>query len=164
MELDGLGKVSAIAASLGAFVGSLMTWAWKFYQQSDRITVRYGTAVYEDSPDYGLHVISRRDHKMEITDYGFILLNGKQLSIPYLHTQNYGEDDPFGFVSGSRVLQNRNDRYEETISLWHSNIVGAYAETSTQKHPTIGFSPWDQVSFLDRFRIRLKLYIKPELF
>ncbi|BEP62654.1 hypothetical protein GmRootV213_32080 [Variovorax sp. V213] len=162
MQLDDLVKIVGIAASVGALVGGLISWLWKYVQQSDRITVRFGTAHYEETPAYGMHVISRRDHKMEITDFGFVLMNGKLVSAPVVWEQVFDDGNPYDGVSGSKILTERNARFEATMQLYNMEVVGAYAETSTQNHSTLGFSSRHALHWWDRIRIRLKQYIKPE--
>lgn len=160
MQLDDLVKVAGLAATVGATVGSLTNWLWKFYQQSDRITVGFGSVRYQEIPGFSLHVISRRDHKMEIADYGFIRRSGTLASIPYMDAQNYG-DESSSLCFGSLLLPNRNARYEETVELGWEDIVGAYAETSTQKRPTISFR--SDVGFWRRLIIKMRLYFKQEV-
>lgn len=162
MQLDDLAKVVSIAASVGALVGGLVSWFLKHLQQTDRITVRFGTAHYEETPAYGMHVISRRDHKMEVTDFGFILRNGKLVSAPVVWEQVFDDGNPYDGVSGSKILAERNARFEANMQLYNMDVVGAYAETSTQRHPTIGFSHHADLRWWDRIRIRLKQYFKPE--
>lgn len=166
MNIEEVGKIVGIASTVGALVGGLMSflinWWWKVRAESDRIQVRFGPARYEEFRGYGMHVISRSDHKMEVTDYGFVLGDGKLLSVPAVWAECFGDDASEDCYSGSSVLEARNERYEVNVVLYGKDIVGAYARTSTQKHPRIDFKSYEPIPVWRRLRFRIKQWWKVE--
>ncbi|MDM0045714.1 hypothetical protein QTH91_14585 [Variovorax dokdonensis] len=152
-----VGLASSIGALVGGVVGFAVNWWWKWRAEADRIQVHYGTAHYEETPAYGMHVINRSGHKVEVTHYGFVLGDGSLYSIPEHWAQSFGDDASEDLVSGSTLLQGRNDRYEALIHAHlKEGVIGAYARTAAQKQLSFDFPTHTNVTMWRRWRLRVK--------
>ncbi|MDO9003595.1 MAG: hypothetical protein Q7V20_09105 [Aquabacterium sp.] len=161
MDIDvaQIGKWGAIAATLG-ITGILGTISPKLFdlwlkarEKADEIQVGFGTISPEPVPYPALHVISRRDHQMQLADYGFITVDGKLCSIAATNAFDY--DPEWGFdCRGTTMLAKRNDRFECWMS-HHPTPIGAYAQTSTQTKPTVAFHK--DIGLLKRTVVKLSI-------
>lgn len=160
MNLETITSVVPVASAVGAAVGGaisfVVNWYWKVHELTDKIQVHYGSSLYEETPGYAMYVISRRKHEMELRDYGFVLADGRLISAPMVWEQRMGDEGDHDEASASRVLPSVNSRFEINIELGHKAIVGAYAQTTSQRRPTIDFAEWAEMSWIRKLRIRLK--------
>lgn len=160
MTLDEIQQIGAIASGVGAAVGGavawLVGWWWKVREQTDSIMVRFGPSRYEERPGFKLHVISRRAHKMELADFGFVLRDGSLRSVPIVWEETLGDDDSQDMTTGEPVLRGLNDRYEISVQLRNDGFIGAYARTTTQRRPTIDFYSDPPTPLYRRWWIRLQ--------
>lgn len=150
---------SAVGAAVGGVISFVVNWWWKVHELTDKIQVHFGGSSYDETPGYGLYVVSRRKHPMELRDYGFVLSNGRLLSAPVLWGQ--GEGGEHDASTPTRMLPEVNSRFEISIDLGFSNVIGAYARTTTQHRPTIAFSRWFKVGLMTKLRIRFKQFFRP---
>ena len=118
--------------------------------------VRFGASRYEESPGFKLHVVSRRAHKMELADFGFVLRDGSLRSVPSVWENTLGDDDSWDMTTGEPVLKALNDRYEISVQLRDDGFIGAYARTTTQRRPTIDFYSEPPTPLYRRWLIRLQ--------
>jgi hypothetical protein len=167
MDLEQLGKVAAIASGVGAMVGGLISWAvtwwWKVRELRDSILVRYGSIRYEERPGFAMHVIGRRSHQMVLADYGFVLCDGRLVSLP-MHWEEMSGESSEDATLGSTTFNVLNDSYGVWVSLKDDGIVGAYARTTTQRRVTIDFRSWDSPSWRMRLKVRMRLRWMPHEF
>lgn len=150
---------SAVGAAVGGVASFVVTWGWKIWERRDSIQVRYGPSRFDDEPGYALHVVSRRDHHIDITDYGFVLRSGVFLSIPRLIADGLFEDSRDALVGrGETTLKHRNDLFERQLpsSVALGDVVAAYAKTSTQDWPRLHFRRLNRVGALRRLAIRAR--------
>lgn len=137
-ELDQIIKTaSAVGAAVGGVASFAVTWGWRIWERQDSIMVRLGSARYDVEPGEALHIISRRAHRMEVTDYGFVTAKGTLISLPVLYEHDM--PDPDNSHSGSSTFEKFNDRFEVKYQLGrsHPEVVGAYAITATQSFRTV---------------------------
>lgn len=152
MDVDSIQKWVTLGAAVLAAVASILNLWWKFRDKSDKIRVSCGLIDPQISPGEYLHVISRCDHPMRIADYGYVMPDGRRLSIPQLDDEE-PNDDP-RLVYGSRILEARNASFETGMEL-RDRPVGVYAITTSQTRPTVAFQydipTWHRI--LVRFKI-----------
>jgi hypothetical protein len=146
LSIDEIQKWVTLSAAVLAAVASFLNLWWKFRDKSDKIKVSCGLIEPQICPGEYLHVISRCDHPIRIADFGYVMPDGRRLSIPQLEDDE--PDDERRLVYGSRLLDKRNDSYETGMEL-RDRPIGVYAITTSQTHPTIAFrydiSAWRRV-------------------
>lgn len=167
MDLDTLVKVAGMTSGVGAIVGGtfsfLFNWFWKWREQRDCILVVFGSTHYDENPGTSMYVVNLRSHLTEIVEYGFVLRDGRLLSVPSVWSESMGEDSPYDATSGSTILKGRNEKWEIKISLGPPHeFVGAFATTTNLQSPTLSFPKFVKTTFFERARIRLKNWLNPE--
>jgi hypothetical protein len=149
---DALQKWVTLIASVLAAVASVWNFWWKYREKSDRIKVGYGLIDPQIDPGDFLNVVSLCDHPVRIADYGYVMRDGKLLSLPRCDADE--PDDTERITYGSLLLENRNASFETGLVL-RDHPVGVYARTSSQSWPQIAFR--DDTPNWMRYWLRMKL-------
>jgi hypothetical protein len=154
--IDDWQKLVTLVAAVVAAGGTALNLWWQYKAKADKIKVGFDTMTPYLAPGYSLHVVSRADHAMVVTDFGFFDATGRLLSLPYLwQAEPEPHDEPVS-IDGSSELAARNASIEVRGITLRDTQIGAFAITSSQPHRTLGFRfdvPWWRRCLL-RLRIR----------
>ena len=85
-----------------------------------------------------MHVISYRDHPIQLTDYGFIDPDLQFSSVP-LEQELYDFHDSHVFTHGASIFEKRSD-YFEIGYIRRNTPIGAFARSVIQSRLRIGFA------------------------
>lgn len=129
--------VAATAAMIAAVPGVLSIW-WRYADRQDRLRVGLGRIRFDLSETTDLHAINISSHPVEIADYGFVLMDGKLMSLPIFWETDAWESEK-GWSRQNRRLGPR-ESFEAGTEI-RGQVAGAYAITSTQRRPTVRMSP-----------------------
>lgn len=152
MDVDVIQKWVTLGAAVLAAGASMLNLWWKFRDKADKIKVACGLIDPQICPGQYLHVVSRCDHPMQLADYGYVMADGRRLSILQMDSDE-PDDDP-RLVYGNRLLDKRNDTFETGMEL-RDRPIGVYAITTGQTSPTIAFQY--QIPAWRRFWMRIKI-------
>lgn len=142
----------------GAVIAAL-TGIWNLLARGKRDNFRVGFDTVSPSiqRETMLHVVSRSDHPIKLTDWGFIEADGRFSSLPM---EIEAEGASFGesvLVYGSSELATRGASFETGYT--RDDAAGVYAKSITQRLPRVCFDP--RMPFRLRLRIRLRLLFAP---
>lgn len=123
--------VTLTGAVIAALAGSLNLWK-SLKDQSDLIYVKSGTFRPIATPAAAMYVVNVGNHPVMLSDYGFVLEDGKLFSIPwYAETEAiFDGPDPNAFYSGKSTIPSR-EIFAVGIS-FNDKIIGSFAITATQ--------------------------------
>lgn len=104
-----------------------------------------------------LHVISKSDHPITLSDWGFIEVNGRFSSIVFDAEADpqFGEDV---VTHGSSTLATRGQQFE-TGYIRRDDIIGVFAKTVMEKRPHVSFD--SSAPLWRRSWIRVRLWLRP---
>lgn len=133
-----INSIRELLTLIGACVAAITGILGLFFQlrgKSDNYRVRYGSLKPDISPETSMHVISRSDHEIIITDYGFIDENRKLQSVFF---ENY--ENPYRSIryQGSSTLAKRSSYYEVSF-LRNKPAIGTFAISANQNYPRVHF-------------------------
>lgn len=148
--------VTLVGAVVAALASSLNLWR-QFGEKTDKIKVGFGPLRPQIEPGYWLYVVSRRDHQMNLNDYGFIDESGRLLSLPQLSVNEPCDTELV--CGGTPSFKQRGDQFEVGVGPLRGIQIGAFAITAGRGRYTLGFT--SAVPWYKRFLIRLKIWLKP---
>jgi hypothetical protein len=157
MDIDQITKWLTLAGATVGGVTSALTYWSKITEKSDKIKVGFGSLEYVAIPGYGLYVVSRSDHTLQISDYGFFDEKGRLLSIQVLEQQFPPEKLDEMVCSGTTTLIKRGDIFGLDGLKLKGEQIGAYATTANQNHRTLCFTKTKKVCFLKRMSLYWKI-------
>jgi len=123
----------------------------------DQLFVRIGSLSPTIEEETMLSVVSRSDHPVRLTDWGFIEANGTFTSIIM--------EWEVGAFHGEEIISRGSSAFEgfgqhfETGYVRRERPLGAYAVSATQRSPVITFDP--SMPMWRRCWIRLRLIFQP---
>jgi len=140
----------------GAFVAAVAgVWnlAIQMTGKRDRFLVRLGPFSPDPTPEKSMHVVSLSDHKILLSDWGFI---DKDLKIRSIRVELAFDDfHEFEVYSrGSSLLEDRSDLYEVGY-LRRDEPIGAFALSVAQTRPRVYFA--SHTPLWQRLVVRTKL-------
>ncbi|WP_229007333.1 hypothetical protein [Methylophilus sp. Leaf408] len=123
--------VTLVGAVIAAIAGILNLWK-TFVDQTDRIYVKTGLFRPIATPATSLYVVNTAKHPVTLSDYGFVLEDGKLFSIPWYDENEAVFDgvDNHAFYLGNSTIPPR-DMFAVGIS-FNEKIIGSFAVTTTQ--------------------------------
>ena len=152
--------VTLAGAVIAAIAGTLNLWK-SFKDQSDSIYVKTGSFRPIATPATAMYVVNLGKHAVMLSDYGFVLENGKLFSIPWYDENEaiFDGPDPHAFYIGKSTIPPR-EMFAVGIT-FNDKIIGSFAVTATQTmyrvhmmdsriNPKI-FCKWIRASLLPRY-------------
>ena len=119
----------------------------------------FGSLSPPIEPGEALYVVSQSDHRVSLSDYGFILASGGLISYPRLEVDEPGDDYNCVTVRGKSAFEKRGDLFEIGSVPLEGELIGAYAVSAGSERMALGFSfniPWWK-----RYLLKLKIWWKP---
>lgn len=158
MSFDELAK----AVTVFGVVVAAVTGVWNLYLQlrgkSDHFVVGLGSVSPDINPETMLHVVSRSDHRIQLTDWGYIEADCRFTSF-YLEW-HAGDLQPDKIVDqGSSDLAGFGTFFE-TGYVRTKPAFGAYARSVTQRRPRLCFAP--EMPYWKRLWIMARLQVQPK--
>lgn len=159
MPLDSIKDgLTVVAACVGAVAG-----VWNLYLsfrgKKDRFIVKCDSAMPSDDRETMLHVISKSDHVIRISDYGFIMANGSLHSLPMDDDVRFADGEIIG--RGDLELVGFNSVCERGMVI-DVNTIGVYARLVGASRPRLAFK--DAATLYDRMKVRCRLLFRPRYF
>lgn len=137
MDVDFWTKLATLAGAVIAAVSGVWSLLIQLRGKRDSFKVGMDTISPEATPFTFLHVVSRSDHPIKISDYGFIEENGRLYSIPM--EADLGEYIAHeGAFRGSSFLEKRGDAFEVGYDRTRP-VIGCFAMTNLESRPTLAF-------------------------
>jgi hypothetical protein len=123
--------ITLFGAVIAAVAASLNLWK-SFKDDTDSIYVKTGTFQPTATLAKAFYVVNTGKHPVMLSDYGFVLEDGKLFSIPWYDENDAISDGPdlHAFHSGSTTIPQR-DLFSVGIT-FNEKIIGSYAVTVTQ--------------------------------
>ncbi len=123
--------VTLAGAVIAAIAGTLNLWK-SFKDQSDSIYVKSGTFRPIATPAAAMYVVNVGKHPVMLSDYGFVLEDGKLFSIPWYDENEaiFDGPDPNAFYTGKSTIPPR-EMFAVGIT-FNNRIIGSFAITATQ--------------------------------
>ncbi len=123
--------VTMAGAIIAAIAGVINLWR-SFKSERDSIYVKTGTFRPIATPATAMYIVNVGKHPVTISDYGFVLADGKLFSIPWYNENQaiFDGDDHHAFYSGKSTIPSR-DMFAVGIS-FNEKIIGCFAVSTTQ--------------------------------
>lgn len=157
-----LGAAKESLTVIGACVGAV-AGVWNLYLafrgKKDRFVVKCDSAMPSDDPETMLHVISKSDHVIRISDYGFILADGRLHSLPMDDDVRFADWEIIG--RGDLELAGFNSVCERGM-VTEVMTIGVYARLVGASRPKVAFN--GAASFYDRMKVKCRLLFRPNYF
>jgi hypothetical protein len=123
--------ITLFSAVIAAIAASLNLWK-SFKDEADSIYVKTGTFRPIATAATALYIVNTGKHPVIISNYGFVLEDGKLFSIPWYDETEAVFDGPDhdAFYSGSSTIPPR-----EILAVgitFNEKIIGSFAVTATQ--------------------------------
>lgn len=146
--------IGAVIAALTGCVNLAILWRRR---RVDRFRVRMGGIYPRDTRETMFHVVSYSDHAVELTDWGFITVDGRFFS--FFLPEPGDESEVVG--SGTSLLERFGSSFERGF-ITDGKVLGAYARSLGQPVPQLAFAIGTSV--YQRTKIRIRLLISPNYF
>lgn len=153
------GWVTLIGAVVAAVTGSVGLWM-QVRGKRDSFKIGIGTVSPEATSLTFLNVVSRSDHPIKISDYGFIEGNGRLYSIP-MESDLGNHIAHEGVFRGSSMLEGRGDFFEIGYDRTRP-VIGCFAMSNLQSKPKLAFSY--ETPRWKRLKVRLQTLRKAEAY
>lgn len=149
--------VVALGAAIGAVTG-LVNLYLLTRRRKDRFLVRCGSVMPDDGQETMLHVISKSDHAITISDFGYITVDGKLHSIPMDEDVNWHNE--VIVKRGDLTLRHYNDITERGIRF--PATLGVFAKLAGVDRPQLAFHR--ETALYHRIKVRSRLFVSPNYF
>lgn len=157
MNVKEIGDWVAVIGATVAAVASVWNLLLQLRGKHDSFAVRLGGSSPSINQETMLHVVSRSDHPIKLTDWGFIEANGRFTS--FLMEWEVGGLQSEEIASrGSPELERFGSNFETGYTR-RDNVYGAYAISVTQPRPSVCFA--GAMPIWRRYWIRLRLWFQP---
>jgi hypothetical protein len=157
MNIKEIGDWVAVLGATVAAVASVWNLLLQLRGKRDSFAVRLGGSSPSISQETMLHVVSRSDHPIKLTDWGFVEADGRFTS--FLMEWEVGGLQSEEITSrGSSELEKFGSVFEAGY-IRRDNVYGAYAISVTQRRPSVCFT--GAMPIWRRYWIRLRLWFQP---
>lgn len=157
-SVDDMQKWMTLGGAVIAAVASVVNLWWTHRTNLDRLTVTFGSLSPPLAPGEALYIVSQSDHRVSLSDYGFISTSGGLLSYPLLEVAEPGDEYHCVTVRGKSAFEKRGDLFEIGSVPLGGELIGAYAVSAGSERMTLGFR-YD-LPFWKRCFIRMKIWRK----
>jgi hypothetical protein len=127
--------ITLVGAVIGGATGVYNLWK-SWLEGRDRLFVGFGPLRPVMEPGNALYVINLGKHPVELQDYGFVLMDGRLMSLPWFwETLQPGDDEPHSFFRGDLTIDPRG-KFEAGLE-YRCRIAGTWAESATGARPVL---------------------------
>lgn len=158
MEVESIGKWATTAGAIVAAVAGVWSLLLQMRGKRDRFIVGMDSVTPTVEQETMMHVVSLSDHPIKIADDGFILPDGTFDSFKLAWETGNLQSDELE-TRGSRELAQRGAFYEAGY-IRKGPVLGAFARSVTQRHPSVCFS--SNTPYWRRLWIRLRVLWRGE--
>jgi hypothetical protein len=146
-----------LGAGIAGLTG-LMNFAWQWLDRHDRIFVSCSSLSPSIEQYNSLYVVNTGKNPVQLRDYGYVLYNGKLMSLPWhWEIEEPSMDSPNSYTDGDKAMKPQGIFHAGME--FRGSIVGVWAITATQHRPRLAFA-FDTPIFRQLF-LRIRHAIAP---